>query len=176
MLRSLVVLTVLVGVGALAAMAAAAPVDTVTVLWPRIIPSAEAAAARDVAARVQARAREAVAGVIGGRPIDVRPEGERVCPQGGCPGTNLGVLLLKSGGGCAAVALVGRPGRTPARLVPWAGQVELKGSEVPFRQPPEGLVRVVDMLPCDGIVDAMAKRMPEVQAALREIDATRGQP
>ena len=139
----------------------------VVVLWPRIIGRSEEGRSEDIAAALQQRLREVVARALPGRPVDVRPEPERVCPQGGCRTVNVGVLLLREQAGCAVLALVGGAGRSAISIVPWAGDVELRSATVPFRDPPEDEVRVKDFTPCGEILGALSQREAEVEAAIR---------
>jgi len=131
----------------------------IVLLWPRIVgersrgaqPDAET---RALAGRLQARLGELVGRALPNRPVDVRPEPERVCPRGGCKGASVGVLLARAGsGGCAAVALVSGPGPTAARLVPWIGRIELTANVVPFRAPPESAIEVQDYVRCAKLLD-----------------------
>lgn len=138
----------------------------VVVLWPRIVQPRGApppdAALHAVAARVQGELGR-IAGKRGG-PVDVRPDPERVCPKSGCAATRLGAMVTRAGTGCAVVAIVGRPGATPARLVPWVGRITLTQTEVPFRSPPESVVHVEDYVPCDQI--DLSAHAADVEAAL----------
>ena len=140
-----------------------------TVLWPRIIPSAQAEQTSELAAKVQVQVTALARRTMPGRALDVRPKGERSCPETGCPGGSLGVLLIRKGEGCAAVALVGVPGRSKLRLAAWAGQLELKKYEVEFRDPPESQVRVVDFVPCAALVAAMEAPNADVERAVHDM-------
>lgn len=139
----------------------------VVVLWPRIVQPRGSpppdASLRKIAGDVQAQLAR-IAKKAGG-PVEVRPEPERVCPQGGCKATRLGALVTRAGHGCAVVAVVGRPGETAAHLVPWAGRISLSATEVPFRSPPERVVHVGDYVPCASL--DLSKRAGDVEAALR---------
>lgn len=136
----------------------------VVVLWPRVITrdTGDAAEASEIHAALQA-----IGGRLG-RPVDVRPEPQRVCPQAGCAAMSIGAVLLKSGTGCAVVATVAQPGTSPARLVPWAGDVELRATVVPFREPPEAQVRVLDFVPCSDLSTSLAAGEPAVEEAIRQ--------
>ena len=103
------------------------------------------------------------------RARDVRPKPERVCPRSGCEAPSIGALLLHSGGGCAALALVAAPGKANTRLVPWGGVVKLKSPTVPFRDLPENQVTIRDMVSCDQLMSAIAAKRAEVEAALRSV-------
>ena len=138
-------------------------VDGIVVLWPRVTASGGSAAQ---AAAVQQRLR-AIAERLG-RTLDVRPEPQRVCPQSGCLGASLGAVLLQSGTGCAVVATISRAGTAPARLVAWAGDVELRQTMVPFREPPEQQVRVVDFAACSDLETSLLAAEPEIEQAIRQ--------
>lgn len=147
--------------------ASAGEAGGVVVLWPRIIP-ADAAGARTPQAAALQKKLTGVADVeLMGWAQDVRPAPERVCPQAGCKGVSLGVLLVHKAEGCAAVALVSRPGRSAAQLVPWAGKVTVKRDFVPFREPPESEIVVHDFVPCGDLAAALSEKEPAVRAAVR---------
>ncbi len=134
------------------------------VFWPRVIPKSEAPELRALAAELQARLV-----AIGHKKfaeVDVRPEPERVCPRVGCKASTLGVLLTHRDGGCTAVALWSRPGASPTHLVPWAGTVKLKAEEVPFRDYPESQLIIVDAVPCNDLLAALATNEAKVAATL----------
>lgn len=135
------------------------------VFWPRVIPKTDDAKTHALAKTLQDELVKLAEKKYGDE-IDVRPEPERVCPQSGCEAATLGVLLAHGGGGCTAVALVSKPGKSPARLVPWAGVVTLKAEEVPFREYPESQVKIRDAVPCDQLLDALKKRAMDIEAAL----------
>ena len=149
--------------------ASAGGAGEVTVLWPRIIPADPAGARTQQALALQKRL-ESVADVeLMGWGQDVRPAPERVCPQAGCKGVALGVLLIHKGAGCAAVALVSTPGRSPTRLIPWVGELTLKRDMVAFRDPPESEVVVRDFVPCTELAARLADREPQVREAVRTV-------
>jgi len=130
----------------------------IVLLWPRVVgPRTGGAADADTSAlakRLQARLGELVQHAAPGRPVDVRPEPERVCPRSGCKAASIGVLLARArSGGCAAVALVSGSGPVAARLVPWIGQIDLSARMVPFRAPPESSVKVQDYVRCSNLLD-----------------------
>jgi hypothetical protein len=138
----------------------------IVVFWPRVIPSSASGASHDLARQLQDRLRAMVAEAVPGRPIDVRPEPERVCPQAGCEAATVGVLLARRSGGCVAVALVSPPGTSPSRLLPWVGQVDLTQSSVPFREPPESYVTVTDFARCEDLLDHLASGAPRIEEAI----------
>jgi len=141
----------------------------VVLLWPRVIPRSDTVAMRPQAATLQRRLRTIIAETLPGRPVDVRPEPERVCTQSGCLGSRVGVLLIHRGGGCAAVALVGTPGRSMTRLVPWAGDIGLKSRQIRFRDYPESSVIVDDLVPCGELLRHIDEREPEVRRAIHDL-------
>jgi len=139
----------------------------VVVLWPRVVSSGvdEVPETSEVQSQLRAIAERAAEG----RPVDVRPEPQRVCPQGGCEAAAVGAVVLRADTGCAVVATASLPGPTPARLVPWAGQVELAEHNVPFREPPEQHIRVTDFVPCSDLATALYSVEPEIEQAVREV-------
>jgi hypothetical protein len=142
----------------------------VVVLWPRIIGDRGAAAdpdSRQIAARLQRRLASIASKALPGRPVDVRPEPERVCPRSGCEATAIGAVLSRSGSGCAVAALVSDPGTSAARIVPWGGRVSLRHPTVPFRQPPEQEMSVEDFQSCSAIEGDLAAHDAEVEAAVK---------
>lgn len=141
---------------------------TVVVLWPRIVPASDDAEIHELAVQVQRRLAEIAAKAMPGAEIDVRPEPERVCPQGGCRGVAVGAVVAHQGGGCVSVATVSEGGESAARLVPWGGQVRLKKEESPFREPPESLVQVTDFAPCGELLDEMATRTTALEKAIAD--------
>ena len=58
-------------------------------------------------------------------------------------------------------------GASPARLVPWAGVVDLKAPESAFREPPESQLTIRDMVSCSDLVAATEKLDAVVSAAIR---------
>ncbi|MBN2495136.1 MAG: hypothetical protein JXR96_11130 [Deltaproteobacteria bacterium] len=139
----------------------------VVVLWPRIVPGSASAESRDIARALQARLRALVARELPGRPIDSRPEPERVCPQAGCEAFSAGALLIRRGQGCAVVALLSPPGPSAARLVRWAGELRLKQQSVAFRKPPESHVTVTDFASCAELASELDANAERVERALR---------
>jgi hypothetical protein len=135
------------------------------VLWPRIVgPRDAVTSASEIARGLQARLAEVAKRAAPGRPIDVRPEPERVCPRAGCAATSVGVLLAVAGSGCAAVLMVSAAGQSPAELVPWGGVVQLQNTSVPFREPPEANVSVGDYVRCESLLQSLNDK--DVQAAI----------
>ena len=136
----------------------------VVVLWPRIITrdTSDAGEAPEIQSALRAIAQRL------GRPLDVRPEPQRVCPQAGCEAMSIGAVLLKSGTGCAVVATVAQAGSSPSRLVPWAGDIELRATVVPFREPPEAQVRVLDFVACSDLSTSLAAGEPAIEEAIRQ--------
>src|SRR5690606_4525432 len=143
----------------------------VVVLWPRVVPGQDAESFASEAELVQSRLVELSSGAFEGRPMDVRPSPQRVCPQDGCAGPSIGAMVLHQSRGCAVVALLGRPGDSEVRLVPWAGQVELKQSVVPFREPPESHVTVKEMVPCESLPVALADGLEAAKQAFADFAA-----
>lgn len=139
----------------------------VTVLWPRIIPREIVDENRDLAAALQQQMRRIVEKHLPGRPLDFRPEPERVCPQGGCVGASVGLLLSRSGNGCLVLALVSRPGPSPTKIVPWVGKVQLRTDTIGFREWPESQIVVSDFVPCNALLTTMDAGEASVAAALR---------
>ena len=138
----------------------------VVALWPRIVPRATDAAAVELAHDVQ----QAVVAIKQAMPdvaVDVRPEPERVCPRAGCKGVAVGAVLARSKDACAVVATVSAPGASPARLVPWGGAIRLLADSVPFRDPPESVVKVSDFATCTKLAEAMKPHDAEVVAAVK---------
>ncbi len=138
----------------------------VVVLYPRITPPSEDADVLALAKKLHDRmaSRAATSGLA----VNQRPAPERVCPRStGCKGPSLGAVLVHDGGGCAVVATVTAPGQSPHQAVPWAGKLELSGPSVPFREPPEQLITVVDFAPCSELELELGKRDATVDEALR---------
>lgn len=140
----------------------------VVVFWPRVSPRSEDPAMRAIAANVQTRLRAVVERTLPGRTVDVRPEPERVCPRAGCNAMTVGFSLYHSNSGaCSVVALVSGAGASPARLIPWAGRVQLREETVPFREPPEGRILVEDAVPCGSLNEALTAGEAAVAEAIR---------
>lgn len=138
----------------------------VVVLWPRILPRSEDPAVVELATLVQARL--ATLARAGAEAVDQRPAPERVCPKAnGCAAASVGAIIARKDKGCAVVALVSRPGISPAQLLPWAGRVRLKNSTAAFRDPPENEVIVEEFVPCDKLKADLASNVaPGDEAAL----------
>lgn len=138
----------------------------VVVLWPRVIPSNGSKTAQAAAWVVQQSMKRLAAETLPGRPIDVRPEPERVCPMAGCKGVVLGAVVVHNGDACIAVATVSGPGQSAQTLVPWAGQVDLKQLTVPFREPPESYLTIRDFAKCHMLTTPLAEGETPVRNAL----------
>lgn len=139
----------------------------VTLLWPRIIPREIVDENRDLAAALQQRMKTIIEKHLPGRPIDYRPEPERVCPKTGCAGVSVGLLLSRSGQGCLVLALISRPGASPTRIVPWVGKVTLRADTVGFREWPESQITVADYIPCNSLLTTMDAQEAAVGEALK---------
>jgi len=141
----------------------------VVVLWPRIAPRSDDPSVRAIATAVQQRLRAVVERALPGRAIDVRPEPERVCPRQGCAAMTVGASLFHTPrGGCTVVALVSGAGMSPQRLLQWVGNVTLRESVVPYREPPEGRMVAEDMARCADVANLFAAREEEIVRAIRE--------
>lgn len=139
----------------------------VTVLWPRIIPRDIVDDNRGLAAALQQQMRRIVEKHLPGRPIDFRPEPERVCPKNGCAGVSVGLLLSRQSQGCLVLALISRPGVSPTKIVPWVGKVQLRSDTVGFREWPESQITVSDYVPCTSLLTTMDAQEPAIAAALQ---------
>ncbi len=143
-------------------------------LYPRLIPRKASAEVEQLADQLQIRVGQTLGLATPNRPVDVCPKPGRSCPQGGCQGLGVGVLLLHQGSACAAVALISTPGRSDTELVPWAGKVELKDNTVAFREPPESLVTIDDFVPCDELLQDLkageAGVIKVIQQTAKQID------
>lgn len=134
-------------------------------LYPRIIPSASAGALSKAAHTAQESLRLLLAEAYPTTPLDVRPEGERVCIKTGCLATSVGILLVSAGSNCVAVISVTAPGIAEHRLFSWAGKVVMT-PRVPFREFLESYVKVVDMVACDALGAIPPEVLTEVHAAI----------
>jgi len=141
----------------------------VVLLYPRIIPASVAAEAGPLASQVQQRLGAIAQRALPGRPIDIRPRPERACPKGGCDGMPINVVFSKSGNACMVVAVIGGPGETPQRLIPWAGEVVFRSDTVPFRDPPESQITVKDYAPCDALMNTLTDNESFIEAAIRSM-------
>ncbi|MCB9568049.1 MAG: hypothetical protein H6710_12710 [Myxococcales bacterium] len=140
----------------------------IVLFWPRIIPREIVDENRELGAALQRHVKSVVQRNMPGRSLDIRPEPERVCPKGGCKGATIGILLSRESQGCLVLALISRPGESPTRIVPWAGNVELKSNEVPFRAYPETQITVADYVPCTSLLSTMDQNEAAVMEALAE--------
>jgi len=138
------------------------------IFWPRIIPRDIVEQNHELAAALQRHTRTVVQRNLPGRSLDVRPEPERVCPQGGCKAPSIGILLSREQQGCLVLALISKPGESPTKIVPWAGDVRLKSDIVPFREYPEGQITVADYVPCTALLSTMDENEEVVMRALTE--------
>lgn len=139
----------------------------IVLLWPRIVPKAQTTAMRGPAKALQDRLKAMLEQHFPGRPIDVRPEPERVCPKlGGCDASSVGVLIGVRDGECVAVVIVSKPGMSEQVLMPWAGLMTTK-MFVPFREPPESSIQLQEMVPCDKLTIATLEREDRVKDALK---------
>ena len=139
----------------------------VVVLWPRIIPGTIAEENAAIAAQVQAKVKVLAEKALPGRPIDVRPKPERVCPKAGCDAVSINVLFTKNSTACVTIALINGPGTSNTKLIPWGGGVELKSDTIQFRDMPENFVKIKDYVPCDQLLTNMAEQDQFIEAALR---------
>lgn len=139
----------------------------IVVLWPRIIPGTIAEENAAIAAQVQAKVKAVAEKALPGRPIDVRPKPERVCPKAGCDAMSINVLFTRNSTACVAVAIINAPGTSPTKLIPWGGMVELKSDTIQFRDMPENFVKIKDYVPCDQLVTSMAEQDQFIEAAIR---------
>ena len=97
----------------------------------------------------------------------MRPEPERVCPRAGCRAVSVGALIIREGDGCLVVALIGRPGQYPLRLVPWVGEMRLKEEWVTFRETPESRVQIIDYAECGQVMSQLSERERYVLEAIQ---------
>lgn len=143
----------------------------VVALWPRIIPRTATATSRELATAVQRYMVGLIRRTLPNRPIDIRPEPERVCRRAGCEAISVGVLLVRKNAGCVLIGLVSRPGQSPAALIPWLGEVQLKQRTAGFREPPESQVRVLDFAMCDQLPRQLSQKNEALITALAGIGA-----
>ena len=136
----------------------------IVILWPRVKDKALA----PVAAQIQQRLADIAKRALPGRPVDIRPEPERVCARTGCKAIAIGAgLLQNSGEACAVIAFVSQPGASDQMLVPWVGDMQLKAPVAAFREPPESQVQVKDYAKCTTLVDGLTAREKDVEAAIK---------
>lgn len=139
----------------------------IVVLWPRIIPGADADANAAIAGQIQQKVKAVAEKALPGRAIDVRPKPERVCPKAGCDAMSINILFNRNSNSCIAVALINAPGTSPTKLIPWGGLVELKSDTIQFRDMPENFVKIKDYVPCDQLITSMAAQDQFIEAAIR---------
>jgi hypothetical protein len=139
----------------------------IVVLYPRVVPVTREDELRAISVGVQQRLAELVTRALPGRKIDLRPFPERACPQSGCTVPALGAVLASIGTGCSVVVTLSPPGRSDSTLRAWAGEVELRGGPVPFREAPESRVTVKDMAICADLAQAGAAKDAELVTAIR---------
>jgi hypothetical protein len=134
----------------------------VVVLWPRVmgLPGPEAQA-------LQAHLVEVAQRVFPDRPLDVRPDPERVCPRGGCLGVSIGALLVTQNETCAVVAVVSAPGEGDLTLLRWAGRLTVRDRNVPFREPPESHITLQEATLCQDMAAELRENDPAIEEALR---------
>ena len=140
----------------------------VVILWPRIAPQTEDPAILTIASEVQSL----LAGLA--RSLDrvpnIRPMPQRVCARKthGCRVPTLSALIVHQDGGCAVIGLVGAAGEGNTDVLGWVGHVQVRERSVPFRVPPEGIVRIADFARCEDIVAALPERSDILTDALRD--------
>ena len=139
----------------------------VVILWPRVIPASHDFS--DEAALVQERLGQIARRERRTELVDVRPEPERVCPRSGCAAASVGAVLLHTETGCTVVVGVSLPGTSPARLVPWIGDVDLQATMVPFRGRPEEHIDVSDFVRCADLSAALAAEDGAIVEAIDEV-------
>lgn len=139
----------------------------VVVLFPRIIPGTIAEENAALAAQIQQKVKAVAEKAMPGKPIDVRPKPERVCPKAGCDAASINILFTKNSNSCIAVAIINAPGVSTTKLIPWGGTVELKSDTIQFRDMPENFVKIKDYVPCADLVNQMAAQDQFIEAALR---------
>jgi hypothetical protein len=130
---------------------------TVVVLWPRIVPKSDDAETVALAEKIQSKLAS-MATAAGAKAIDKRPAPERVCPRpGGCLGPSVGAVVTVKDAACAVAVVVGPPGATDVELMPLAGGFDLKRSTVPFREPPESALTIVEFAKCRDLGTSLAE-------------------
>jgi len=142
--------------------------DGLLIFWPRIIPRDIVDQNHELAAALQRHTRTVVQRNLPARSLDIRPEPERVCPQGGCKAPSIGILLSRKQQGCLVLALISKPGESATKIVPWAGDVRLKADTVAFREYPETQITVADYVPCTSLLSKMDENEAVVIRALKE--------
>ena len=146
---------------------------TVVVLWPRVAPRSSSPITRAAAHVVQQQLVNQARQAFPGFAIDVRPEPERVCPRAGWVGPSVGAVLIHHQQGCAVAALVAPGGPSPQALVPWAGSLVVRTPSVPFREPAESHLTVMDFARCDRLAEPLQAGAPAVQQALAQVQGVR---
>ena len=139
----------------------------VVVLWPRISPMTEDPQIIEIANEAQmvlSRLAESL-----DQEANVRPMPERVCPRekNGCRVPTLSALIAHQDGGCAVIGLVSGAGEVPTDVIGWVGHVQVRERTVPFREAPEGIVRIADFAPCDSVLQTLPARSDVLTDALR---------
>lgn len=137
------------------------------VFWPRVIPRSDDPDVSALAGQVQGKLVELAKATYPDRPIDVRPEPERVCPREGCAAATFGAMLVHNDGKCIVVALSSPAGTEPTELAAWAGDVDFKQASVPFREHPEDHIVTRGYVPCDELLQSMAGNDESIVGALR---------
>lgn len=137
------------------------------VLWPRVVPASEDPEIVALAADVQRWL--AAQGERTGRLLDVRPAPERACPRvtHGCRAPTMSAVLAHQDGGCALVGLLSGPGESSTELLAWVGRVQVAAPTVPFREPPESVLRVADFVPCGEVRSLLDQRADAFADGLR---------
>jgi hypothetical protein len=125
--------------------------DSVVILWPRIIPKSDDAETVALAERIQSKLAS-MATASGAKSVDKRPAPERVCPRpAGCRGPSVGAVLTVKDSACAVAVVVGPAGASDVELMPLAGGIDLKRKTVPFREPPESALTIVEFAKCSDL-------------------------
>ena len=140
-------------------------------LWPRVVPGGKPSVARAAGGQVQRALAEVVGDLAPERAVTVRPEPERVCPREGCAAARVGAVVVRKKRSCAVVATVGGSGLSPLTLVPWVGVVQLRATEVPFREPPESWIGVRDFVPCNRLAGPLSEASGPMRAAIEAVVA-----
>ena len=139
------------------------PKGGVLVFWPRVWPRDDAdPRTRELSVQVQRKMEALARRAAGTRTIEARPEPERVCPSDGCQATTVGAVLVLRDKACAVAAVVAGPGKSPARILPLSGKMTLTSETVPFREPPEEMVKVTDYVACDKMLEGIEQREADV--------------
>lgn len=139
-----------------------------TVLYPRILPATEDPAVLELARKLHTHTLAIVSQARPGSKTDFRPAPQRTCPRAGCLGVSVGSVLVHNGKTCTIAAWVARPGKSAARPIPWSPGLDVKQTEVPFREPVENALLVRDYMPCDTIIEGLTARDTTVIQAISE--------